>query len=201
MTRRIHTFLLGALLAAGAQGVLAQDKKAPATQPANVAMCIGCHGIPGYKTAFPEVYHVPKIAGQQPAYLEAALKAYRSGQRPHPSMRGIAGSLTDDEIAAYAKYYAGDAVAPAAANAQSQNKAAQVCAACHGPDGSTPTAAENPILAGQHADYLLRSLKDYKAGKRTNPVMQGFAAQLSVPDMEGLAAWFSRQKSPLHDQR
>ena len=89
---------------------LAQDKNKEGAQKSgsvNVAMCVGCHGIPGYKTAFPEVYHVPKIAGQQPAYLEAALKAYRAGQRPHPSMRGIAGSLTDDEITAYAQYYGG----------------------------------------------------------------------------------------------
>ncbi len=98
--------------ALAASGALAQDKKAApapsgAAQPANVAMCIGCHGIPGYKTAFPEVYHVPKIAGQQPAYIEAALKAYRAGQRPHPSMRGIAGNLTDEQITGYAQYYGG----------------------------------------------------------------------------------------------
>jgi cytochrome c553 len=69
------------------------------------AICIGCHGIPGYKTAFPEVYHVPRIAGQQPAYIVSALKAYKSGQRSHPSMRGIAASLTDDDMAALAAYY------------------------------------------------------------------------------------------------
>ena len=101
---RIQTFLIAAALAPAATGVLAQDKPAP-----NTAMCIGCHGIPGYKTAYPEVYHVPKIAGQSAVYLENALKAYRAGQRPHPSMRGIAGALTDEEISAYAKYYAGAA--------------------------------------------------------------------------------------------
>ena len=68
-------------------------------------MCIGCHGIPGYKTAFPDVYHVPKIAGQQPAYLVNALKAYKSGERSHPSMRGIAASLTDQDMADLAAYY------------------------------------------------------------------------------------------------
>ena len=68
-------------------------------------MCIGCHGIPGYKTAFPSVYHVPKIAGQQQAYLFNALKAYKSGERSHPSMRGIAASLTEEDMAAYAAYY------------------------------------------------------------------------------------------------
>ena len=100
MTRRILTVTLGALLGLGAHSAFAQEKK-----EVNTAMCTGCHGIPGYKTAFPEVYHVPKIAGQQAAYIEAALKAYRAGQRAHPSMRGIAGSLSDEEIAAYAKYY------------------------------------------------------------------------------------------------
>jgi cytochrome c553 len=70
-----------------------------------IAMCIGCHGIPGYKTAFPSVYHVPKIAGQQPAYIVSALKAYKSGDRSHPSMRGIAASLTDQDMADLAAYY------------------------------------------------------------------------------------------------
>lgn len=71
------------------------------------AQCIGCHGIPGYKTAYPTVYHVPKIAGQQPAYIVAALKAYKSGERAHPSMRGIAASLTEEQMQELAKYYGG----------------------------------------------------------------------------------------------
>ena len=80
-------------------------------------------------------------------------------------------------------------------------KAAQVCAACHGPEGNKPTAPENPILAGQHQDYLVKALKDYKAGKRNNAVMKGFAAALSGQDIEDLAAWFASQKSNLHFQR
>jgi len=102
MHRPLSAFLLGAALAAGSGAALAQDKK-PA-QP-SIAMCVGCHGIPGYKTAYPEVYHVPKIAGQQQAYLVSALKAYKSGQRSHPSMRGIAASLTDEDMAALAAFY------------------------------------------------------------------------------------------------
>jgi cytochrome c553 len=80
-------------------------------------------------------------------------------------------------------------------------KAAQVCAACHGPDGNKPSAPDQPILAGQHYDYLVRSLTDYKIGRRNNPIMKGFAAQLSKQDIEDLAAWFASQKSPLHDHR
>ena len=70
-----------------------------------IAMCVGCHGIVGYKTAFPVVYHVPKIAGQQPGYIVAALQAYKSGQRSHPSMRAIAASLSDDDMKAIAAHY------------------------------------------------------------------------------------------------
>ena len=69
------------------------------------AQCIGCHGIPGYKTAYPLVYHVPMIAGQQPGYIVAALKAYKSGERSHPSMRGIAATLTEDDMKKLADHY------------------------------------------------------------------------------------------------
>ncbi len=92
--------------------------------------------------------------------------------------------------------------ANAAGNAASgKEKAAQVCAACHGPDGNKPSDPTQPILAGQHYDYLVRALTDYKVGRRNNPIMKGFAAALSKKDIEDLAAWFSGQKSSLHDQR
>jgi cytochrome c553 len=80
-------------------------------------------------------------------------------------------------------------------------KAAQVCAACHGADGAKPSAPDQPLLAGQHYDYLVQSLNDYKSGKRNNAVMKGFAASLSKQDIEDLAAWFASQKSGLRFQR
>ena len=82
-----------------------------------------------------------------------------------------------------------------------KKKAAEVCAACHGPDGNKPSAPDQPILAGQHQDYLERALTDYKIGRRNNPIMKGFAGQLSKKEIEDLAAWFASQKSQLHDQR
>ncbi|HEX6318241.1 MAG TPA: cytochrome c [Burkholderiales bacterium] len=82
-----------------------------------------------------------------------------------------------------------------------KEKAAQVCAACHGADGNKPADPTNPILAGQYYDYLVRALTDYKIGRRNNPIMKGFAGQLSKQDIEDLAAWFASQSSPLHDQR
>mgnify|MGYP001558600795 CR=1 FL=1 len=80
-------------------------------------------------------------------------------------------------------------------------KAAQVCAACHGADGAKPVAPENPILAGQHYDYLVKALSDYKSGKRANAIMKAFADPLSKKEIEDLSAWFAIQKSKLHFQR
>ena len=99
------TVALAASLAAGL--ACAQAPAGDATRGhERVAMCQGCHGIDGWRTAFPEVYHVPKIAGQHAQYLTQALQAYRSGARSHPSMRAIAASLTDQEIADLVAYYA-----------------------------------------------------------------------------------------------
>jgi len=104
------TILLGAALAfalaapaAMAQGAAAGDaaKGRDKTQ-----MCQGCHGIEGWRTAYPEVYRVPRIGGQHEAYLVKALQEYRSGERSHPSMRGIAASLSDQDMADLAAYYA-----------------------------------------------------------------------------------------------
>jgi len=124
MSNRLPSVLAAAALALCAQAAQAQDKSKPsaeapgretraaggATQPTMEnfhAQCVGCHGIPGYKTAFPSVYHVPKIAGQQPGYIVSALKAYKSGERSHPSMRGIAASLSEEEMKKLAEYYGG----------------------------------------------------------------------------------------------
>jgi len=97
MSIRLVLALCGAALALPA---LAQQKSEP-----NVAMCEGCHGIAGYKTAYPSTYHVPLIGGQQPTYIVNALKAYKSGERSHPSMRGIAASMSEEDMKKYADYY------------------------------------------------------------------------------------------------
>ena len=105
---RPHKKILFAALALAAAPALAQQA-APAGDPAEahkkIAMCEGCHGIPGYRTAYPDVYHVPKLGGQSAVYISNALNAYKSGQRKHPSMRGIAASLSDKDIADLAAYY------------------------------------------------------------------------------------------------
>jgi cytochrome c553 len=94
-------------LASLAQVSAAADVKGDATAAKNkVAMCVGCHGIPGYKASFPEVYRVPMLGGQSEKYIVAALNAYKKGERKHPSMVGIAAGLSDQDIADVAAYYA-----------------------------------------------------------------------------------------------
>ena len=104
--RTLTRTALAAALAALSGAALAQQPAASQLKK-NLSMCIGCHGIPGYKTAYPEVYHVPRLGGQSPVYIVNALKAYRSGDRNHPSMRGIAAGLSDKEMEELAAYYGG----------------------------------------------------------------------------------------------
>jgi len=94
-------------LAGVAQISAAADIKGDAKAAENkVAMCIGCHGIVGYKASFPEVYRVPMLGGQSEKYLASALNAYKKGERNHPTMRGIAAGLSDQDIADVSAYYA-----------------------------------------------------------------------------------------------
>ena len=76
---------------------------------ARAQMCEGCHGIADYRTAYPEVYPVPRIGGQQAAYIVKTLQDYKTGARKHPTMRGIAATLSDQDMADLASYYAGEA--------------------------------------------------------------------------------------------
>ena len=98
--------LIGAGLTLAAAVAVAQEIKGdPKAAEQKIGMCIGCHAIPGYRASYPEVYTVPMIQGQTGKYIENALNAYRSGDRSHPTMRAIAGSLTDQDIADLAAYY------------------------------------------------------------------------------------------------
>jgi len=103
--------LIAALAAASLVPLAAKAQATPAPGDAakgaqKVAMCQGCHGIDGWRTAFPEVYRVPKIAGQNAPYIVVALKDYKSGNRSHPTMKAIAASLSDADMADIAAYYA-----------------------------------------------------------------------------------------------
>ena len=104
-----YALVLAVAASTASHSVLAQSivgNKDNATS--KIAMCVGCHAIPGYKSSFPTVYSVPKIGGQSAKYIENALQAYKKGDRNHPSMRGIAGSLTDQDMADLAAFYGAD---------------------------------------------------------------------------------------------
>jgi cytochrome c553 len=167
------------------------------------AMCIGCHGIVGYQASFPEVHKVPKISGQGAKYIASALNAYKKGERKHPTMRGIAASLSDQDIADLSAFYAASgavdgaaalAAAPATSGPAAELLAKGNCASCHGASFSAPIDPSYPRIAGQHGDYLFVALKSYKnEGSaqvgRSNAIMGGIAKQFSNAELKELAAY------------
>jgi len=159
--------------------------------------CLGCHGVPDSVNVYP-TYHVPKIGGQHEEYLIAALNAYKGKTRSHVTMHANAASLSDEDMADIAAYFASlGAESSVAAEATTDSEPlAAACAACHGADGNS-TLAANPKLAGQYESYLVRALSDYRSGDRESAIMAGFASALSDQDIRTLAAWFASQESDL----
>jgi cytochrome c553 len=190
------TFLaLGASLAQAQAPAVAGDAKRGQTL---AYTCNGCHAIPNYKNVYP-TYSVPKLRGQRPEYLVAALKAYKSGERSHGTMHSQAASMNEQDMADIAVYLAGNDVLSKSTNdvpATARPKASEVCLACHGTNGVGITA-DYPTISGQHRDYLQRALTDYKRGGRKNAIMAGMAAALTAEDIEQLAAYYSSQKPAL----
>jgi cytochrome c553 len=159
--------------------------------------CLGCHGITGYKNAYPN-YSVPKLEGQHAEYIVIALQAYRSGERSHMTMHSQASSLSDQDMADVAAFFAGKPLQSTPNNpANKPPKAAETCVACHGPDGVGITG-QYPNLAGQHADYIRRALTEYKEGGRKNPIMAGFAATLKPEDIAQVAEYYSQRQPSLN---
>lgn len=164
--------------------------------------CLGCHGIEGYRNAYPS-YRVPKLGGQKRGYVEAALEAYRAGNRPHPTMQAQGVDLSDQDILDLAAFFEGEEVATddvtredLAAFFEGEEDiagldAAQTCLACHGAqaEGNVPTP---PTLSGQYRDYLVHALEQYQSGARSGTVMAAFAANLSGKDIEKIAEFYSR---------
>ena len=172
-----------------------------------VAMCIGCHNIPGYQASFPEVHKVPMIAGQGAKYIVAALQAYKKGDRKHPTMRGIAASLSDQDMNDISGYYEqlgrqhGTDTPPEQLAVQPQSEvqallAKGACASCHGANLNKPLDPSYPKIAGQYADYLYVALKAYQADNnvhvgRSNPIMAAQAKQFSHAELKTLAKYIS----------
>jgi cytochrome c553 len=198
----ISTVLLASLsFFAHAQGAKPGD---PKEGEKKAAMCIGCHGIKGYQASFPEVHKVPMISGQGGKYIAAALTAYKKGERKHPTMRSIAVSLTDQDIADLAAFYETHGGQAAAVPEQAPAAKADVaklfekgaCASCHGANFNKPIDGSYPKIAGQHADYLYVALKAYKTEGnanvgRGNPIMAGMAKQFSNAELRAMAEYLA----------
>ena len=202
LARTLARTLACALFAAAALSTsptaAAQDVRAGER---NAAMCIGCHGIPGYQSSFPEVHRVPMISGQSAKYIVAALQAYKKGDRRHPTMRAIAQGLTDQEMADLAAFYEQHAggitltgTAPAAPAPVADLLKRANCASCHGENYSKSIDPSYPKIAGQHADYLFVALKSYRIGGadvigRANPIMGAIAKQYTNAELKLIANW------------
>ena len=207
----VHAGSVAALAAyALARVALAQTPAQPAETPAPAAQaapapaalqgdphrgrelsytCLGCHGIDGYRNAYPD-YSVPKLEGQAPEYLTSALHDYRKGDRSHLTMHSQASELSDQDIADIAVFFAGK---PLTSTGKAQGpvpKSAMLCISCHGQDGVAVTPLY-PSLAGQHEDYLVRALEEYQNGGRKNPIMKSLAATLKPAEIAEIAAYFS----------
>lgn len=156
--------------------------------------CLGCHGIDGYRNAYPS-YRVPKLGGQKAAYLATAIQGYRDGTRANPTMKAQASSLGDQDIEDLAAYLSsiGTATVAAGGSDTSGIEAAATCSACHGQNGISMSPTW-PTLAGQHEDYLLHALNQYRDGTRSDPVMSQMAATLSDADVELLVHFFAGLK-------
>ena len=170
------------------------------------AMCIGCHGIKGYQASFPEVYKVPMISGQSAKYISNALNAYKKGERKHPSMRGIAETLTEQDMADLAAYYSGHGVVAGSESPAKPVKEASAevqallnkanCASCHGANFNKPIDPSYPKIGGQHADYLFVALKSYKVENnpkvgRANAIMGGMVKQYTNAELKVLANYLA----------
>lgn len=194
--------LLGASATVSAQDIKGDAK----VGQSKAAMCIGCHGIVGYQASFPEIYKVPKISGQGAKYIVSSLNAYKKGERKHPTMRGIADSLSDQDMADLAAYYSTHGVVEGATLAAkpsaepSQQVAALLkkaaCISCHGENFAKPISPDYPKIAGQHSDYLFVALKAYKTEGnpqigRSNGVMAGMVKQFSNNELKEISKYVS----------
>jgi cytochrome c553 len=175
----------GALVALAAPGDAAAGKS-------RIAACAACHGPGGVSAAG---LMGPTLAGQNRAYLAAALTAYKTGARKNPIMSGMVAALSNTDIQDIAAYFSGQqcAVGSSAADqiAAARKAGAAMCTSCHGANG-VPTGDAWPHLVGQSKDYLQSALKSYASGDRSHVVMSALAKSLNDVDAAKVAAYYSR---------
>lgn len=191
---------IGAWAIAPAQAADIQGDAAAGAQ--KNAMCIGCHGIENFKTGFPIVHRVPMLHGQNAQYIAAALAEYKVGDRKHPSMRAVAGTLSEQDMADLGAYFESAGPRKIDPPAATTNDPAVAllnrggCQSCHGANFNKPINPAYPKLAGQHADYLYVALKSYQTEGnayvgRSNAIMAGQVKQFSHAELKAIAKYLS----------
>jgi cytochrome c553 len=173
----------------------ARSPSAPTPDPVEVgktaaADCAGCHGDTGVS----DTPGFPSLAGLEPQYLIAAMKAYRSGQRKNDMMKAALAAPSDADLGRIALFYAlqkpARAPTPAPGDPQAGKTAATACSGCHGDQGVSGNPA-TPSLAGQDAEYLAAALHAYKSGARNEETMKGLAVSLDDHTIENMSAYYA----------
>lgn len=191
---RVNFAILAILFALASASVQAAGDAERGKVLANT--CQGCHGIPGYRNAYPN-YRVPKLGGQHEDYLVIALQGYQGDTRTHPTMSAQSDTLSAADMRDIAAYFASQGEAEASeivtkGDAARGKEKVAVCSACHGEAGISP-APNWPSLAGQHKDYLVHSIKQYRDGGRKDPVMMGQVVNLTDQDIKDIATYYAKQ--------
>jgi cytochrome c553 len=157
------------------------------------AACAGCHGNAGVT----QIAGMPSLVGLDPTYLIDAMKAYKTGQRKHDTMKAILASVSEPAMNNLALFYAlqtpAGAKTPASGDRAAGKDAAASCAGCHGDQGVSG-APLTPSLAGQDAQYTVAALQAYKGGLRNDETMKGLTASLDNNAMKNLAAYYAAQE-------
>lgn len=167
---------------------------------AKAATCAGCHGADGNSPA----PNFPKLAGQHASYILKQLHDFKSGKRKDATMTAMVAPLSDQDMENLAAYFASQKVKPGKTaedklelgqmvyRAGNASSGVAACAACHSPTGSGNPQAKFPALKGQHAQYVVKQLKDFRAGTRSNDpgsMMRGVAAKMSDAEIEAVAQY------------
>ncbi len=152
--------------------------------------CLGCHGIEGNMTTYPP-YHVPRLGGQNPNYIVKALQGYAGDDREHDGMHAQAADLTEQELRDIGAYFGAEAAVEANTEV-TPPESGIFCVSCHGVNGVSITT-EFPHLAGQHADYLNETIRQYLEGERSDISMNAFLNMLTAEQLNELSEFYESQ--------
>ena len=196
----IKQFLITVVMVAVAGGAMAAGD--PVAGKAKAALCIGCHGVDG-NSANPDW---PKLAGQGEGYLAKQITDFKTGARKDGTMNAMVGGLSDADVANVAAFFASNKIKGGAASKDSlelgqklyragdAGRGIAACASCHGPTGAGNPAAKFPAIAGQHAKYTIKALKDFSLSTRSNDpngMMRGVAGKLKDSEMKAVAEFIA----------